>query len=169
TITITWATSGEWGAGTGNEDPLQRMLNGMVTSFSTTEAGAQTVTLTGVPAGNHSVFLYSVQVPQEFFNMDFAVTAGGVTQRRYIRPLNADEYNPIPGFSLVTSDTAASRGVGNFMRFDNLQPGADGTITISFFSPGRVDLPGGDPIRGPGLNGLQLLLNPPPAGAPPVI
>ena len=60
-----------------------------------------------MPPGNHSVFIYTVQVPQEFFNLDFAVTAGGVTQRRYIRPLNSDEYNPIPGFSLVTSDTAA--------------------------------------------------------------
>ena len=27
-------------------------------------------------------------------------------------------------------------------RFDNLQPGPDGTITIRFYSPGRVDLPG---------------------------
>src|SRR5207344_2940603 len=72
-------------------------------------------------------------------------------------------------FSLVTSDTADSRGVGNFMRFDNLSPGADGIIQISFFSPGRVELPGGDPVRGPGLNGLQLVLNPPPVGAPPSI
>src|SRR5438093_862917 len=55
------------------------------------------------------------------------------------------------------------------MRFDNLQPGSDGLIIVNFFSPGRVDLPGGDPIRGPGLNALQLLLNPPPAGDPPVI
>jgi hypothetical protein len=169
TVTIQWATSGEWGAGTGNSDPLERMLNGMATSFATTEAGAQSITLAGVPAGSHSVFLYTVQVPQEFFNMDFAVTAGGVTQRRYIRPLNSDEYNPIPGFSLVTSESAASRGVGNFMRFDNLSPGPDGNIVITFFSPGRVDLPGGDPIRGPGLNGLQLVLNPADAGAPPVI
>jgi hypothetical protein len=169
TVTIQWATSGEWGSGTGNGDPLERMLNGMATSFSTTEAGAQSITLAGLPPGSHSVFLYTVQVPQEFFNMDFIVSAGGVDQRRYIRPLNSDEYNPIPGFSLVTADTAASRGVGNFMRFDNLSPGVDGTITIRFFSPGRVDLPGGDPIRGPGINGLQLILNPPDAGAPPVI
>jgi hypothetical protein len=169
TITISWATSGEWGAGTGNSDPLERMLNGMVTSFSTDPTAPQTVTLSGVPTGNHSVFLYTVQVPQEFFNMNFSVTAGGVTQQRFIRPLNSEEYNPTPGFSLVTAETAADRGVGNFMRFDNLSPGADGIITISFYSPGRVDLPGGDPIRGPGLNGLQLVLNPPDAGAPPVI
>jgi hypothetical protein len=120
------------------------------------------------------VLLYTVQVPQEFFNMDFAVVthdSGGndVIQRRYIRPLNSDEYNPSPGFSLVTSDTADTRGVGNMMRFDNLQPGPDGIIQIRFFSPGRIDLPGGDPIRGPGLNGMQLVLNAPNLGAPPVI
>ncbi len=160
--------------GTGNSDPTERMLNGMVTSFSTTEASPQTVTLSGVPAGSHSVFLYTVQVPTEFFNMDFSVIthdSGGndVVQRRFIRPLNADEYNPSPGFSLVTSDTPQSRSVGNMMRFDNLQPGPDGIIQVRFYSPGRVDLPGGDPIRGPGLNGMQLVLNAAPAGDPPVI
>jgi hypothetical protein len=174
TIMISWATSGEWGAGTGEDDPLQRMLNGMATTSGTTDAAASTVTLSGVPAGSHSVFLYTVQVPQEFFNMDFAVVThdsggGDVVQRRFIRPLNADEYNPSPGFSLVTADTAATRGVGNMMRFDNVVPGPDGTIEIRYFSPGRVDLPGGDPIRGPGLNGMQLVLDPPPAGEPPVI
>lgn len=174
TVSVSWATSGEWGVGTGNSDPTERMLNGMVTSFSTTEGGAQTVTLSGVPAGNHTILLYTVQVPQEFFNMDFSVvthdaSGGDVVQRRYIRPLNSDEYNPSPGFSLVTAETPDNRGVGNMMRFDNVQPGADGTIQIRFFSPGRVDLPGGDPIRGPGLNGMQLVLNAPNLGAPPVI
>jgi len=174
TISVNWTTSGEWGVGTGTSDATERLLNGMVTSFSTTESGAQTVTLSGVPAGSHSLLLYTVQVPQEFFNMDFSVTthdSGGndVIQRRYIRPQNSDEYNPSPGFSLVTADSAANRGVGNMMRFDNLQPGSDGMIIVRFFSPGRVDLPGGDPIRGPGLNALQLVLNAPPAVTPPTI
>jgi len=174
TITVSWATSGEWGVGTGTDDPLERMLNGICTTTATTEAGASVVTFEGVPSGNHSVFLYTVQVPQEFFNMDFSVVTFNsdgtqrAIQKRYIRPLNSEEYNPAPGFSLVTADTAETRGVGNMMRFDNLQPG-NGKIEIRFFSPGRVDLPGGDPIRGPGLNGLQLLLNPTPAGDPPVI
>jgi len=171
---VNWATSGEWGVGTGNGDATERMLNGMVTSFSTSEDSAQTVTFSGVPAGNHTLLLYSVQVPQEFFNMDFAVVthdAGGtdIIQRRYIRPQNSEEYNSSPGFSLVTSETAATRGVGNMLRFDNVQPGPDGIVLIRFYSPGRVDLPGGDPIRGPGLNGLQLVLSAPSVGAPPVI
>jgi hypothetical protein len=174
TITVNWATSGEWGVGTGNSDPTARMFNGICTSFGTDEGSAATVTLSGVPAGNHSLFLYTVQVLQEFFNMDFIVVthdSGGadVIQRRYIRPLNPDEYNPFPGFFLVPSQTPETRGVGSMMRFDNLQPGPDGIIQVRFYSPGRVDLPGGDPIRGPGLNGLQLCLNPPPVGDPPII
>ena len=36
-------------------------------------ASAQTVTLSGVPPGNHSLLLYTVQVPLEFFNMNFSV------------------------------------------------------------------------------------------------
>src|SRR5207244_6670905 len=125
TVTVNWATSGEWGVGTGNQDATERMLNGMDTSFSTSAGSAQTVTFSGVPPGNHSVFLYTVQVPKEFFNMNFAVTthdSGGndVVQQRFIRPLNADEYNPNPGFFLVTSTDPGSRGVGSFMRFDNL-------------------------------------------------
>src|SRR4030095_14498501 len=132
------------------------------------DANAQTVTLSGVPSGNHSLFLYTVQVPQEFFRMDFSVTthdSGGaeVVQRRYIRPLNSDEYNPLPGFFLSPSETPETRSVGSMMRFDNVQPGPDGIVQIRFFSPGRIDLPGGDPIRGPGLNALQLCLNPPSA------
>jgi hypothetical protein len=70
----------------------------------------------------------------------------------------------------VTADTDADRAVGNMMRFDNLQPGADGTIVVNFYSPGRVQPPPpAQPIRGPGINGMQLLINPPPVGAPPVI
>jgi hypothetical protein len=174
TITVNWATSGEWGVGTGNSDATERMFNGTSTSFGTTEAGAQTVTFSGVPPGNHTLLLYTVQVPQEFFNMDFKVVthdSGGndVVQRRYIRPLNADEYNPFPGFFLVPSETPETRGVGSMMRFDNLVPGPDGVIQVQFYSPGRVDLPGGDPIRGPGLNAVQLCLNPAAVGAPPII
>jgi len=172
-ITLTWTTSGEWGVGTGEDDPTQRMLNGMGTSFGTTEAAAQTITFNNVPPGSHSVLVYLVQIPLEFFNMDFiAVThddvGADVVQRRYIRPQNADEYNPSPGFVLVTSTTAATRSVGNFIRFDNLQPGPDGFVQLKFYSPGRVQPPG-EPIRGPGVNGFQLLLNPGPVPNPPVI
>jgi hypothetical protein len=166
TITVQWATSGEWGAGVGDADATQRMFEGLATSVATNEATAQNVVFSGVPPGEHSLLLYTVQIPLEFFNMDFqAITfhADGVVksvQQRFIRPQNGDEYNASPGFHLVTSDTPATRAVGNTLRFDNLQP-EDGRIQIRFFSPDRTQLPPpADPVRGPGLNGLQLLLYP---------
>lgn len=166
TITVQWATSGEWRAGVGDDDATLRMFEGLATSIATNEATAQTVTFSSVPSGNHSLLLYTVQIPLEFFNMDFqAATFGadGTTaavQQRFIRPQNGDEYNASPGFHLVISDTPATRAVGNTIRFDNLQP-EDGRIQIRFFSPDRTQPPPpANPVRGPGLNGLQLLLNP---------
>jgi hypothetical protein len=167
TITVQWATSGEWRAYVGEDDPTLRMFEGIATSFATNETAAQTVTFSNVPPGNHSLLLYTVQIPLEFFSMDFqAVTFGTdgtprTMQQRFIRPQNGDEYHASPGFHLVASDTPATRAVGNTLRFDNLQP-EDGRIQIRFFSPNRTErLPPADPIRGPGLNGLQLLLNTP--------
>jgi hypothetical protein len=154
TITVQWNTSGQWGVGTGDWDPTVRMLDGMCTSAATNQETAQSVTFSNVPPGNHSLVLDTVQTPREFFSMDFqALTfnADGTIaamQQRFIRPQNADEYNAAPAFLLVTSETPATRSVGNVMRFDNLRP-VDGRIQLRFFSPDRIQL-----------NGLQLLLNP---------
>jgi hypothetical protein len=166
TITVQWDTSGQWGVGTGVEDAAHRLFDGMCTSVGTNEETAQSITFSNVPPGDHSLLLYAVQMPWEFFAMDFhAITfnedgTAAAVQRRFIRPQNGDEYLAAPGFVLVTSDSASTRGVGNTLRFDHLQPG-DGRIQIRFFSPDRIPLPPPpETIRGPGLNGLQLLLNP---------
>jgi hypothetical protein len=174
TINVTWATSGEWGSGTGEGDATERMLNGMTRFPDGGGSPPQTITFSGVPAGAHSLLIYTVQVPNEFFNMDFTVVTFNAdstekaTQQRFIRPQNADEYNPSPGWVLVTALSAATRGVGNFTRFDNLQTD-DGRIEIRFASPGRVQPPGAQPTRGPGVNGLQLVLNPGPVPEAPIV
>jgi hypothetical protein len=167
TISVEWTTSGEWGVGTGTDNANRRMLNGCVVARADTDS---TVIFSGVPAGNHSIILYTVQVPLEFFHMKFTASfnkADGtpVSQTRYIRPQNADEFNPSPGFVLV-QDTAAPGSVGNMLRFDNLSPG-DGVITITFNAPDWVQPAGTEPRRGPALNALQLLLDAPATGAAP--
>jgi hypothetical protein len=166
-ITVQWACSGEWNAGLDWENAAaERLLAGLATSYATNETAAQSVRFTGVPHGNHSLLLYSVQVPLEFFSMDFQVITfradGGVKsiQQRFIRPENGNEYNIAPGFRLVTAETPATRAVGNTMRFDNVQPD-DGRIQIRFFSPDRHQPPPpAEQFRGPGVSGLQLLLRP---------
>src|SRR6185436_7769954 len=89
-------------------------------------------------------------------------------QQRFVRPQNSDEFNASPGFLLASSLTASNRSVGNFIRFDNLQT-TDGFIQVKFYSPGRAQPVGVDPIRGPGVNGLQLILSAPAVPASPQI
>jgi hypothetical protein len=166
TITVYWDTSSQWGNAVGDDTPIKRMFDGMATSYGTNEATAQSVTFSNVPPGSHSLLVYSVQIPLEFFSMDFqALTYNSdgttaVSQRRFIRPQNGDEYRASPGFHLVTAGTPPTLAVGNTLRFDNLQPG-DGRIQLRFFSPDRVQpQPPVTTIKGPGVSGLQLLLNP---------
>lgn len=166
TISVYWATSSQWGNAVGDDTPIQRMFDGMATSHGTNDATAQSVTFSNVPPGSHTLLVYTVQIPLQFFSMDFQAltfeTNGSIaiSQQRFIRPENGDEYRVSPGFHLVTSETSETRAVGNTMRFDNLQPG-DGRILLRFSSPDRAQPPPpADPIRGPGISGLQLLLNP---------
>jgi hypothetical protein len=166
TITVYWATSSQWGASVGDDAPIKRMFDGMATSHGTNDATAQSVTFSNVPPGSHSLLVYSVQHPLEFFSMDFQALTfeanGSVasSQRRFIRPQNGNEYLASPGFHLVSADTPPALAVGNTLRFDNLQPG-DGLIQLRFFSPDRAQPPPpANTIRGPGISGLQLLLNP---------
>ena len=160
-IGIEFTTDGTWGVGTGDGNPTQRLLNGMVrTNTKDPEIDEfPEVAFFGVPAGSHTVILYSVQVPLEFYDMNVEVEGGNGTQQRFIRPQNSDEYNPSPGFVLVTADSAENRSVGNMMIFSGVEPTATGEILVRFWANN------GDG-QGPGLNGIQLVLDPP--AAPPV-
>jgi hypothetical protein len=166
TITVYWDTSSQWGVGVGDDTPIKRMFDGMATCHGTNDATAQSVTFSNVPPGSHSLLVYTVQRPTEFFSMEFeAITFesdGTVasSQGRFIRPQNGDEYRASPGFHLVAPDAPPGLAVGNTLRFDHLQPG-DGRIQLRFFSPDRAQPPPpAETIRGPGISGLQLLLNP---------
>ncbi|HIG28758.1 MAG TPA: hypothetical protein EYQ50_13540, partial [Verrucomicrobiales bacterium] len=170
-VIIDFTADGTWGSGTGEDTPTTRMLNGILRVAGTDfDSDAATMFISGVPAGNHSLIFYSVQVPLEFFNMAYEVSYfdadfNEVKKTLYMRPQNSDEYNPSPGFIRVEAETIETQSVGNMVRFDNIAP-SDGTITVRMISPARAQPAGSsDAIRGPGLNGMQILLN---AEAPPL-
>ncbi len=164
-ISVDFAASGQWGVGTGTDDANRRMLNGTaVNTGAPSVDNFGRVTFYGVPAGEHSLIAYSVQVPLEFFQVDYTVTstdAGGntITQSQYMRPLNADEYNADPGWKLGAGKTADARGVGNVVRFNRIVVGTDGIVELTWRSPDWFQPAGAEPRRGPALNGLQLVLN----------
>jgi hypothetical protein len=156
-----FTSDGTWGVGSGTDDATQRALNGMIrTNTKDPEVDEfPELVFFGVPSGTHTLIVYSVQVPLEFYGMNVEVEDGNGKQLRFIRPQNSDEYNPSPGYILATSETAEARSVGNMMIFSGLSPTAAGEIFFRFYAPN------GDG-QGPGINAVQLLLDP--AAAPPV-
>jgi hypothetical protein len=165
-ISVHWATTRQWGFVASEEGAMDRMFDGLVISHGTNDATAQTLTFSNVPPGSHTLLLYTVQYPLDFFSLDVQVltfSADGTpasTQQGFIRPQNYYEYRDSGRFVVVASNTPETRGVGNTLRIDNLQPG-DGRIHLHFFSPDWTEPPPpSDRATGPGLNGLQLVLNP---------
>ncbi len=154
-ITFDFTASGTWGSGTGTVNADRRMLNGLV-------EGEGSFTFGNVPPGSHDILIYSVARPLEFPNIDLAIDDGFGTplDEVFMRQLNADEYNPAPGFFRVTGGSATSRTIGNFVRFTNVSPDSIGSITVTFSGAG-----GGSAT----VNGIQLVLNAPDLGDPPAI
>jgi hypothetical protein len=160
TVTFNWASSGTWGAGTGADSPTQRLLNGLVGANAL--ATPYTFTFANVPAGNHTILIYSVSPPLQFQTV--SMKASGLTdQTVYMRTLNSDEYNAAPGFYRAISTDVKNPTIADFVRFDNVQPKADGTIVVTGETlAGVYDRP-------TGINAIQLVLNAPSPGAPPAI
>ena len=160
TITFDFQTSGTWGAGTGDASPTARILNGLV--HQQPNSSASGLTFGNVPAGRHSVIVYTVGIPLQFQDADYTIT-GKNTETYYTRVINADEYNAAPGFYRGISKDPARRSLASFVRFDNVEAGADGTINLNWVTV----TPGFD--RGAPVNAIQLILNATPAPQPPVI
>ncbi len=152
-IAVNFASGGTWGTGTGTDNGNAKILNGYLDDNDGT-----VITFNSVPAGKHSVIVYTINRPLAFSDADYTVTDGnGVTSTIYIRDQNADEYNAAPGFVRGTSTDPSSRSVANYVRFDNVTSPANGTIILA-----AVSANGAAPV-----NAIQLLINPPDVGTPP--
>ncbi|HTH49164.1 MAG TPA: LamG-like jellyroll fold domain-containing protein [Candidatus Limnocylindria bacterium] len=150
-ITVNFVASNRWGSGTGTDNANAKLLNGFL------DSGDITITISGVPAGKHSVIVYGVNRPLAFSDADYGLTDGNGTAvpSIYIRDQNADEYNAAPGFIRGTSTDSAQRTVANYVRFDNVASPDGGTITITAKSAASAPV-----------SSFQLLINPPAVGTP---
>lgn len=162
TVTFEYLANGTWGAGTGTETPTERMLNGLTGNNGVAEASTYTFHNVPASANGNSILAYAVSPPLTVTTAKYSITAGTPAQTVYMRILNSDEYKPAPGFYRASSSNPLSPSVGNFVRFDNVQPDANGDITLSVEGVTASD-------RDSGANGIQLLLNAPNPGSPPVI
>ncbi len=159
-ITFNWTSSGTWGAGTGNQSSTQRLLNGMVQDNPGGDPAS--FTFANVPSGKHSLLVYAVAPPLVFETVSYKLT-GKAEKTYFARVLNSDEYNAAPGFYRATGTTQAGATIANFIRFDDVEAAADGTLILA------VDTITTGSDRHTGVNGLQLVLNAPNPGNPPVV
>ncbi len=159
-VTFTWASSGTWGAGTGSSSSTQRMLNGLVRDNPGGEPAS--FVFGNVPTGKHAVLIYVVAPPLVFDVVSYKLS--GKTEKTYVsRVLNSDEYNAAPGFYRSTSTVLANPALANFIRFDDVEAAADGTITVA------VDTITVGSDQHAGINSMQLVLNSPNPGSPPTV
>jgi len=161
-ITFTFQTSGTWGAGVGTAQPTQRMLNGTVGGNGGTPLVDEIFTFGNVPAGKHAILIYAIEPPTHRQRASYSIT-NAPAQTTYMRVMASEEYNAVPGFYRSTSTTATSPSVGDFVRFDGVSPDVNSNITLVV---DVLDSADGHPG---GVNALQLVLNAPNPGSPPVI
>jgi hypothetical protein len=164
TITVQFASSGTWGAGTGNIIPQQRLLNGLIYDNPGGDPGQ--IQFQNVPAGEHTVIAYTVGIPLQFQEQNYWIAdsvTGNPLRQVYTLQMNADQYNPNPTFVRGTSPDPDSRTLANYVRLEKLQPDSAGNITLRW----TTATTGFD--RGVAINAVQLLLNPPELGEPPIL
>lgn len=162
-MTFTFTTSGSWGSGTGDQSATARLLNGLNEVRPGVDPDSRLLQFSNVPNGTHSVIAYLVGIPLQFQNANYTVTGQSETTY-YVRVINADEYNAAPGFYRGVSTNPNNRDLATYVRFDNVQPAPDGTISLRWetLTPPTYD-------RGAPVNAIQLILNSTPAPPPPTI
>jgi len=161
-ITFTYQTSGTWGAGVGTAQPTERMLNGTVGGNGGTPLVDEIFTFGNVPPGKHALLIYAIEPPTHRQRASYSIT-NAPAQTTYMRVMASEEYNAAPGFYRSTSTTSTTPSVGDFVRFDGLSPDVNSNITLVV---DVLDSADGHPG---GVNALQLVLNAPNPGSPPVI
>ncbi len=152
-INIDFQSSGEWGCGTGDANPTQRMLNGLVHSQPGAEAHFE---FQEVPDGNHTLIIYTVGMPLQFQDQFYKLLGADEDSDRmvYTNQMNADQYNPIQRYFRGASTDPDSRTIANYVRFDNVKP-VDGIVRFEW----GTTTTGFD--RGVAVNAVQLILNNP--------
>ena len=152
-ITIDYQSSGNWGCGTGDANPTQRMLNGLVHS----NPGAEThFEFQEVPDGNHTLIIYTVGMPLQFQDEFYRLVGEDEDSDRmvYTVQINADQYNPIQRYFRGASTDSDNRTLANYVRFDNVKA-VDGIVRFEW----GTATTGFD--RGVAINAVQLILNNP--------
>jgi hypothetical protein len=127
-VTISYDNVQTVTTGTGDIDADHALFQGYIHNNN----AAMTVTLNSIPsATNYSLLLYSVGFNfNTTYEQQVDVTGATAYQTLHVRAQDASQYLASPGYVLMSSTNAASPQLGNYVRYDNISPALDGSLTI---------------------------------------
>lgn len=152
-VTFTAAASEHWYCGTlGVGDANGVLLQGYISTGASLDPFL--MTLNNVPAGTYNLIVYSIGFPfQASYEEAFSVTGGGTYPTYHVKAETGLEFNTTPVFRRMSSTSAASPAVGNYVQFDNVSPASDGSLTLSATWE-SLNIGNG---HQPAINGIQLV------------
>jgi hypothetical protein len=152
-VTLTAAASEHWYSGTlGAGDANGVMLQGFLSTGASLDPFV--ITLNNVPSGNYNLIVYSIGFPfQAAYEEDISLAGSGTYPNYKVKAETGLDYNANPGLRRMISTDAARRDTGNYVQFDNVRPGADGSFAISAT---WVSTAVGNTHQ-PAINGIQLV------------
>jgi hypothetical protein len=144
-VTLTFQGSQAWysgGAATGDADGT--LLEGYVNFNNSPDP--LVFSLANVPSGTYSVLVYSVGFQfNATYEQSFALTGLSSYANYRVKAYTGLDYNRNPGFRRMSSTNPDQRDFGNYVRWDDVSPAADGSLVISVLpetlNPGNGHLP----------------------------
>jgi len=139
------------GIGTGESSADHVMLQGYVGNNNL----PQTFQLSGVPAGNYSLIVYSVGFNfNSTYEEDFSLVGAETYPTLTVQGQRAIEYLANPMFIRMSSTNAIARDKGNYVQFDNISPTLGGLLTLTV-NPQTTNV--GNAGYFPPVNAIQLV------------
>jgi hypothetical protein len=127
-VTISYNNVSTVTTGTGDIDADHALFQGYIHNNN----APLSVSLNSIaPGTNYSLLLYSLGFN---FNTTYEeaidVTGASIYPTLHVRAQDASQYLPSPGYVLMSSTDPNVRQLGNYVRYDNVSPAADGSLTI---------------------------------------
>ncbi len=136
-VTLTAGMGDAWSSGTGTSTPDLTLMNGIL---KVNTIGTQNLVYNGVPSGIYDVYVYCAENGTGAFgNLSIA----SANQTYYLTdPDGGSQISNLPANyskAVQTTDLGASNPLANYVEFTNVQPDANGHITIAVDREGGSD------------------------------
>jgi hypothetical protein len=155
-VTVTYAASIRY-TGAGNVTAENALFEGYIQNNN----APMTITLSGVPAGDYGLLVYSVGFDfQTVYDQAYELIGNATYPVFHTRAQTFGQYRAAPGYHRMFSTDANNRDSGNYVMFEGVSPDGSGVFTLNL-TPEPPATPGvGDAM--PAVNAIQLVRIVPP-------